>query len=296
MRLRCPNCNAETTCPHGVPASQSVCPRCGCALIPAAQDAATQEEICTQCKREISNAEQAYVFDGEVVCAECDQQLRQRNRSMAGANEAEPKPTKTDASDDAPPSANQPEMPQREFGYRSLVGAVVAFLFLVAASYVRLQKHTYEPPLPLSAHYWVATHPCANIYRGLKPSGPQENLATLATEYTRLEQWSTVCALGIIGLLLLIRSFRPRFRLWKGLLVIIGAGWVGFFTGTLAYAFYRWGLEVWWENGAAVLGVTLVGVIGLAPLQWGLRTRERRCKNRDRRRGEFKPTRKVERG
>jgi len=33
-------------------------------------------EICTNCKRPIGRSEQAYVFDGKIICAECDKKLR----------------------------------------------------------------------------------------------------------------------------------------------------------------------------------------------------------------------------
>ncbi len=33
-------------------------------------------EICYNCGREIARSEQAYVFEGEIVCAECDNTLR----------------------------------------------------------------------------------------------------------------------------------------------------------------------------------------------------------------------------
>ena len=33
-------------------------------------------EICSNCEREIARSEQAYVFEGKIVCAECDNTLR----------------------------------------------------------------------------------------------------------------------------------------------------------------------------------------------------------------------------
>lgn len=33
-------------------------------------------EICSNCGREIARSEQAYVFEGKIVCAECDNTLR----------------------------------------------------------------------------------------------------------------------------------------------------------------------------------------------------------------------------
>jgi hypothetical protein len=33
-------------------------------------------EICSNCGREIGRSEQAYVFEGKIVCAECDKALR----------------------------------------------------------------------------------------------------------------------------------------------------------------------------------------------------------------------------
>lgn len=36
----------------------------------------TDIEICSNCGREISRSEQAYIFEGNIVCAECDRELR----------------------------------------------------------------------------------------------------------------------------------------------------------------------------------------------------------------------------
>lgn len=33
-------------------------------------------EICSNCGREISRSEQAYIFEGNIACAECDRELR----------------------------------------------------------------------------------------------------------------------------------------------------------------------------------------------------------------------------
>lgn len=36
----------------------------------------SEKEVCAKCNREIDRSEQACVFNGEIVCAECDKKLR----------------------------------------------------------------------------------------------------------------------------------------------------------------------------------------------------------------------------
>lgn len=42
-------------------------------------------EICSKCERAISRSEQAYVFEGSIVCAECDKELRSGPQSQLAA-------------------------------------------------------------------------------------------------------------------------------------------------------------------------------------------------------------------
>jgi len=75
-------------------------------------------EICSNCKREIDLSEQAYVFDGNIVCAECDKDLRKG---------PQPQPT---ASPEPQAEATSPLKPdeQEKEKQRVVVGKSVGFI------------------------------------------------------------------------------------------------------------------------------------------------------------------------
>ncbi len=51
-------------------------------------------EICSNCEREIARSEQAYVFKGNIVCAECNKELRSGPKLQPVAS-SEPQPEST---------------------------------------------------------------------------------------------------------------------------------------------------------------------------------------------------------
>jgi len=74
-------------------------------------------EICSNCGREISRAEQAHVFDGNIVCAECNKDLRKG---------PQPQPT---ASPEPQAEAASPLKPdEQEEKQRVVVGKSVGFI------------------------------------------------------------------------------------------------------------------------------------------------------------------------
>jgi len=51
----------------------------------------TDIEICSNCEREIARSEQAYIFEGNIVCAECNKEL-QSGPQLQPAASTEPQP------------------------------------------------------------------------------------------------------------------------------------------------------------------------------------------------------------
>lgn len=51
----------------------------------------TDIEICSNCERAISRSEQAYIFDGNIVCAECNKEL-QSGLQLQPVASTEPQP------------------------------------------------------------------------------------------------------------------------------------------------------------------------------------------------------------
>lgn len=75
-------------------------------------------EICAECGREISRAEQAHVFDGNIVCAECDKELREG---------PQPQPTASPEPQAEAASPLKPDEQEKE-KQRVVVGKSVGFI------------------------------------------------------------------------------------------------------------------------------------------------------------------------
>lgn len=89
MKTSCPHCQGKFRAPDKYQGKKVKCPKCSQLFIitpivvPSAetQNKSTgstkiKDEICINCKRTIGPLEQAYVFEGMVICEECDAKLR----------------------------------------------------------------------------------------------------------------------------------------------------------------------------------------------------------------------------
>ncbi|MHC4641046.1 MAG: LIM domain-containing protein [Planctomycetota bacterium] len=72
-------------------------------------------EICSNCEREIGRSEQAYVFDGKIVCAECDNTLRSNEMTEPPAA---PEPITTVEPQFEEPDQSKPDEQEKEKHYR----------------------------------------------------------------------------------------------------------------------------------------------------------------------------------
>lgn len=84
-------------------------------------------EICSNCGRDIARSEQAYVFEGKIVCAECDNTLRTSQiAELAEIPEptemqeppAAPEPTTTAELQFEEPDLSKPDEQEKEKQYR----------------------------------------------------------------------------------------------------------------------------------------------------------------------------------
>ena len=74
-------------------------------------------EICSNCGREIARSEQAYVFEGKIVCAECDNTLRSGPVDEPAATpelSALPEPISAVQSQPEAPSLSEPAEQEKE--------------------------------------------------------------------------------------------------------------------------------------------------------------------------------------
>lgn len=76
MKTRCPDCGVRFNAPDRYKGKKALCPKCRKPFIVTVYHEAPKVELCTNCDREISRSEPACVFEGEIVCAECDKNLR----------------------------------------------------------------------------------------------------------------------------------------------------------------------------------------------------------------------------
>lgn len=78
-------------------------------------------EICSNCGREIGRSEQAYVFEGKIVCVECDNALRS-NQTVKPTEipkpPAEPEPKTTVELQFEEPDQSRPREREKEKQYR----------------------------------------------------------------------------------------------------------------------------------------------------------------------------------
>ena len=64
-------------------------------------------EICSNCGREIGRTEQAYIFEGKIVCVECDKELR-TNQIVQPTGIPEPAEIAKPTQISVPPVAHEP--------------------------------------------------------------------------------------------------------------------------------------------------------------------------------------------
>lgn len=85
MKTQCPHCQARFKVPDENKGKKAKCPKCNKPFVIARFVESTVVEGCTSCGRKIGKLEQTCVFDGRVVCKQCDETLRK------GSNEADTK-------------------------------------------------------------------------------------------------------------------------------------------------------------------------------------------------------------
>jgi predicted Zn finger-like uncharacterized protein len=85
MKAQCPHCQARFRVPDEYDRRKAECPKCNKPFVIARFVESTPVQECTSCGREIAKLEQACIFEGRVVCKQCDETLRK------GSNEANTK-------------------------------------------------------------------------------------------------------------------------------------------------------------------------------------------------------------
>ena len=81
MVTLCPNCKHKFDVPQEYIGKQIKCPKCK-----TSYKFIAPEELCENCGRIIGNLEQACVFQGRIVCNECDKKLRQEKQLVVRQN------------------------------------------------------------------------------------------------------------------------------------------------------------------------------------------------------------------
>lgn len=77
MKTQCPHCQAKLKAPDGATGKKVNCPKCNQPFVISPLIIKDNiVEACSNCSKEIGELEQACVFNGKIVCAECDKKLR----------------------------------------------------------------------------------------------------------------------------------------------------------------------------------------------------------------------------
>jgi predicted Zn finger-like uncharacterized protein len=76
MKTQCPHCQAKLKAPDGATGKKVNCPKCNQPFVISPLIKDNIVEVCSNCSKEIRELEQACVFNGKIVCGECDRKLR----------------------------------------------------------------------------------------------------------------------------------------------------------------------------------------------------------------------------
>jgi len=186
MKTQCPHCNAKFTAPDGSVGKKVKCPRCGQLFVIAILAEIPRMETCTKCGRPIGQSEQACVFNGGIVCQECDESLRKGTvtNEMTGASQIVNSVRKSRF------------LPFRKASKVGLVLSIIILFFTVR-----------------------------NIVEGPRKETKLEFTEdkVLTVQYTHHHEYWSINIVGIVfSVCLCVRSFLPGLGFWRGVLTYVG--------------------------------------------------------------------------
>ena len=78
MKIQCPHCRVKFNVADQHKGQRARCSKCGQPFVIAAIQESKRAEICSHCLRTIGADEQMHVFEGKIVCGDCNVKLRSR--------------------------------------------------------------------------------------------------------------------------------------------------------------------------------------------------------------------------
>jgi len=189
MKIRCPHCKANLNARDECKGKQARCPKCKQQFIITPLTEYVHEELCARCGRSIGASQQACVFQGQIVCADCDKKLREPSKLSTGPEEAPSSET----------SSRLKLLPFREANW---VGIAVGALLMLVAFGISDEQRKSERARPLTPH--------APIRMPAKPRLPMESDALDSI------------LLFAVGVAFIVRSFLPGFTLLRGISLFFG--------------------------------------------------------------------------
>lgn len=82
MEIVCPYCRTRLRASENHQGKTVGCPKCKKQFVAAPATKDIQEELCSHCRRPIGTSQQACVFQGQILCNECDKKLRSASKAQ----------------------------------------------------------------------------------------------------------------------------------------------------------------------------------------------------------------------
>lgn len=198
MKTKCPNCKAKFNSPDEGEGKEVKCPKCAVPFVitPLAEKVTVTVEVCTSCGKRIGKLEQACLFEGNIVCAQCDSKLR-----LESNEPIEQVVNLSDATFEQLRKGNIQATAEVSIG-----GIIVAVIFVFIA-FLPMINDAMVPPDRSTRMYNPEIEKFSNISIFL------------------------IC-LGV-AITLFIRSLLGRFGFWRGVLTVLGS-YIAFAVITLA--------------------------------------------------------------
>ncbi len=235
MRTQCPHCKAEFNSPDEGEGKEVKCPKCAEPFVIAPLAEKLTVEVCTSCGKRIGKLEQACLFEGNIVCAQCDSKLRLKPNG----------PTEQEV------NLSGATLEQIQKGNLkapvevSIGGMIVAAIFVFIAF------------LPL-------------INKSMEPSGRSTQMYD--PEIEKFGDLSTFLTCIGVAITLFIRSLLGRFEFWRGVLIVFGS-FIAFATITLlAFMLIKHGMP---SDYSGLVGMLILLLPAAILLKYGFKAKRR---------------------
>ncbi|MBN2271506.1 MAG: zinc-ribbon domain-containing protein [Sedimentisphaerales bacterium] len=270
MRTQCSHCQSMFKVPEEHKGNKVKCPKCGQLFVIRPFVEKAPLEVCSSCGRNIGKLDHPCVFEGEVVCTECDEKFREVRRVSPDA--------------ELPPSKSPEQVCKPEWlplSQASKAGIIVASIVILSGIGMLFYK-SEVPHAPAQKMREISIPAGAPILdnqgnivgfgkerKVMIPEGPFDPPPD--PETVRFRRLVGIGAILGIGICILLRSFLSGLGAVRLLLTILGGLIVGFSFGQIFAAVVCWG---WSINPGALAGSLICSLPGAVLLKYGFRPKK----------------------